>query len=133
MTDKLYTEDHEWLSMESDDVAIVGISEFAQQELGDVVYVELPDVGDEFEAGSELAVVESVKAAEDVKAPVSGTVIEVNEDLPDTPEIVNESAEDHGWFCKILLSNSGELDDLMGEDEYVELVQKLSDEQGKLF
>ncbi len=133
MTDKFYTSEHEWVSMESDDVAAVGVSDYAQQELGDIVYIELPEVGDEIEAGSDMAVVESVKAAEDVKAPVSGTVVEVNEDLPDSPELVNESPMDYGWFCKIRLSNPGEVEDMMGQEEYDELVQRLSDEQGKLF
>ena len=133
MTDKLYTNDHEWVSMESDDIAVVGISDFAQQELGDVVFVELPEVGDEFEAGDEMAVVESVKAAEDVKAPVSGAVVEVNEDLPDSPELVNESPEDYGWFCKIRLSQSTELDDLMSEVEYAQLAEQLSEDQGSLY
>ncbi len=128
MSDKRYTDDHEWADMDSEDTAIVGITDYAQEQLGDVVYVELPEIGDEFEHGADMAVVESVKAAAEVKAPVSGTIVEVNEELPDNPELVNESPLGDGWFCKIQLSNISEFDELMDEAQYTALVEQLTDD-----
>lgn len=98
-----YTRDHEWVRLDGD-VAVVGITTYAQEQLGDVVYVELPDVGKKLTAGGEAAVVESVKAASEVYAPVSGEVIEVNTALGDAPGTVNTSPEEEGWFMKIRLS-----------------------------
>ena len=99
-------------------VVTVGITDFAQDALGDVVFVELPEVGSEVEAGKSFGVVESVKAVSDVYAPVSGEVIEVNEDLPDTPELINTSPYDDGWMIKVRLSKPSQLDDLMDAEAY---------------
>ncbi|CAO3444908.1 glycine cleavage system protein GcvH [Azospirillum largimobile] len=114
---KKFTKDHEWVLVEGD-VATVGVSDFAQSQLGDVVFVELPEAGRELEQGKEAAVVESVKAASDVYAPVSGTVIEANQALVDDPSMVNSAAETDGWFFKIRLKSSSELDALMDEAAY---------------
>ena len=114
---KLFTDEHEWLDVDGD-VATVGISTFAAEQLGDVVFVELPDVGKTVAKGDEAAVVESVKAASEVYAPVSGEITEVNSALTDAPQTVNESAEDKGWFMKIKLSDKGQLDGLMDADAY---------------
>lgn len=117
MSQMYFTEDHEWLSVEGD-AAIVGITDYAQQQLGDVVFVELPDEGKELVQGGEAAVVESVKAASEVYAPVSGTVTAVNTDLEGTPALVNESAMDAGWFFAVTLADPKELDNLMDQDAY---------------
>lgn len=116
--DLKYANSHEWVREEGDDVVVVGISDFAQEKLGDVVFVELPEVGAEVAAGDPIAVVESVKAASDIYAPVSGTIIEANDSLEDAPEIINEDSYEDGWFFKIKLSDSGELDDLLDADAY---------------
>ena len=118
-----YTEEHEWILIE-DDIATIGITDFAQDQLGDVVFVELPEVGDELEAGKSFGVVESVKAVSDVYAPLSGEVVEVNSDLPDEPEMVNTSAYEDGWMVKIRLSDPGEIDDLMDAAAYQEFVEQ---------
>src|SRR5688572_30243373 len=124
MTQTYYTEDHEWLRIESDDVAVVGITDYAQDQLGDVVYVELPKPGAEHKRGDAIAVVESVKAAADVKAPASGSVIEVNEALAGSPELVNQDPTDRAWFYKMRLSNREELSGLMDENAYNEFAKK---------
>lgn len=124
MADIYYTEDHEWIRVE-DGIGTVGITDYAQSQLGDVVYVELPDVGKTFAQKDDAAVVESVKAASDVYAPVSGEVVEVNEALADTPGTVNESAGGDGWFYKIKLSEPSELDDLMDEAAYQAFIEGL--------
>jgi glycine cleavage system H protein len=116
MTTK-YTKDHEWVSVDGD-IGTCGITTYAAEQLGDVVFVEVPALGKVVAQGGDLAVVESVKAASDVYAPVSGMVVEVNIMLADAPEGVNEGAEDGGWFAKIKLSNAGELDDLMDRAAY---------------
>ena len=116
-----YTEEHEWIAIEAD-IATIGISDFAQSQLGDVVFVELPEVGDELEAGKPFGVVESVKAVSDVYSPLSGEVMEINEDLPDAPELLNTSPYEDGWMIKIRLSNPQELDDLLDAAAYQELV-----------
>ena len=118
-----YTEEHEWVLVE-EDIATIGITDFAQEQLGDVVFVELPEVGDELEAGKSFGVFESVKAVSDVYAPVSGEVVEINDDLPDEPEILNNSPYEDGWMIKIKLSDSSELDDLMDVADYQEFVEK---------
>ncbi len=120
-----YTKDHEYIRVEGD-AGIVGISEYAQAQLGDVVYVELPSVGKTLAKGDEAAVVESVKAASEVYAPVSGEVVEVNSDLEGTPGAVNEDAAGRGWFLKIRLTNPGELEGLMTEEQYGEFVKSIS-------
>lgn len=112
-----YTEEHEWILVE-DDLATIGISDFAQDSLGDVVFVELPEVGTELLAGKAFGVVESVKAVSDVYAPVSGIVEEVNDELPDAPEMINTSPYDDGWMIKIRMTDSSEVDDLMDADAY---------------
>lgn len=112
-----YTKDHEYVRIDGE-VGVVGITDYAQGQLGDVVYVELPAVGKAVTAGGEAAVVESVKAASEVYAPVSGEVVAVNDRLPDSPATVNESPEDAGWFMKIKLANAAELDGLMTEEQY---------------
>ncbi|MEK9661580.1 MAG: glycine cleavage system protein GcvH [Alphaproteobacteria bacterium] len=117
MSERKFTEDHEWIDLDGD-VATVGITDFAQEQLGDVVFVELPEVGKSFARGDEAAVVESVKAAAEVYAPVSGEIVAVNDLLVDDPALVNASAMTNGWFFKVKLSNAGELDGMMDEDAY---------------
>lgn len=119
-----YTKDHEWVRIEGD-VGTVGVTNFAQEQLGDVVFVELPEAGRELTLGGEAAVVESVKAASDVFAPVSGTVTESNQALAEEPSMVNSAAETDGWFFKLRLSNPSELDDLMDADAYKAYVEGL--------
>lgn len=120
-----YTKDHEWVIVEGD-VATVGISNYAQEQLGDVVFVEVPEVGASLGKGDELAVVESVKAASEVYAPITGEVVEVNEELEDTPSMVNEEAQGGGWFAKLKVSDASELDELMDEAAYKEYTEGLS-------
>ena len=117
MSEIKFTKDHEWIKIEGE-TATFGITSYAAEQLGDVVYVELPEIGKTFAAGDALAVVESVKAASDVYAPVSGEVIEANDALTDAPQTVNEAAQTDGWFAKIKLSNLSELDGLMDEAAY---------------
>ena len=112
-----FTKDHEYVSVDGD-IATVGITDYAQSQLGDVVFVELPASGKTLKQGDEAAVVESVKAASEVYAPVSGTVVEINAGLPDSPSDVNEDPLGKGWFVKIRLSNPAELDALMDEAAY---------------
>ncbi len=119
-----YTEEHEWIRMD-DDIGTVGISDFAQEQLGDVVYVEPPEVGKTVARFAEVAVIESVKAASEVRAPVSGEVVEVNEALNDNPELVNSSPIGDGWFFKLRISDLSELDDLMDEAAYKTYVEGL--------
>jgi glycine cleavage system H protein len=116
-----FTEDHEWVLIE-DDVLTVGVTDFAQESLGDIVFVELPDVGTKLEAGKAFGVVESVKAVSDVYAPVSGEVVEINEELPDAPEVINTSPYEDGWMIKIKLDNPAELDALMDAEAYQEFL-----------
>ena len=119
-----YTKEHEWVLVDGD-TATVGISLYAQEQLGDVVFVELPEVGKKIEKGKEMAVVESVKAASEVYAPIGGEVLEVNNALTDAPATVNEDALGKGWFAKIKLANKGELDGLMDEAAYKAYVDGL--------
>ena len=119
-----YTEDHEWTTVDGD-VGTIGISPYAAKALGDVVFVELPDVGKELAKGDEAAVVESVKAASEVYAPIGGEVTEINETLEDTPETVNESPDGDGWFLKIRIADAGELDGLMDSNAYAEFCKGL--------
>ena len=113
-----YTKSHEWVRQEGDGTVTIGITDHAQELLGDLVFVELPEVGSDLNAGDASCVVESVKAASDVYMPISGEVTEVNEALADTPEIINDSAFDDGWLFKAKLSAEVELDDLMDADAY---------------
>ena len=112
-----YSEEHEWVLVDGE-VATIGITDFAQDSMGDVVFVELPEVGARIDAGQACGVVESVKAVSDIYSPVSGEVVEVNEGLPDTPEDVNSSPYEQGWIAKIKLSAAGEVDGLMDADAY---------------
>ena len=118
-----FTQDHEWIRVEGD-TGVVGITDFAQEELGDLVYIELPEVGKRFSQGKEAAVVESVKAAADLKAPVTGTITEVNSALADEPGKVNSDPEGEGWFFKIKIANASELDGLLDEVAYGALIKK---------
>lgn len=117
-----FTPDHEWLRLEDDGTVTVGITDHAQQALGELVYVELPEVGRECEAGDACAVVESVKAASDVYAPVAGEITEVNEDLEDSPESVNSSPYEDGWLMRIQPVNPAALEDLFDADAYRQFV-----------
>lgn len=121
---RYYTEDHEWIEVE-DDIAIVGITDYAQGQLGDVVFVETPIAETVFAKGDDAAVVESVKAASDVYAPVSGEVIKGNDALVEDPALVNSDPEGEGWFFKMTLTDDGELNDLMDEDAYKEFIADL--------
>ncbi len=118
-----YTEEHEWVLIE-EEIVTVGITDFAQDQLGDVVFVELPEVGTQLEAGKSFGVVESVKAVSDVYAPLSGEVVEVNSDLPDEPEMVNNSAYEDGWMIKIRFSNPAELDTLLNAADYQDFIEQ---------
>jgi len=121
---RYFTEDHEWVDVDGD-VGTVGISEYAQNQLGDIVFVDVPEEGKVLSKGDEAAVVESVKAASDVYSPVSGTVIEGNGALGETPGTVNDDAEGEGWFFKLTLSDPSELEELMDEAAYEAFVAKL--------
>ena len=125
--DLLYTSEHEWLRREDDGSVTVGITEHAASALGDLVYVELPEIGQDVETGGEMAVVESVKAASDVYAPVTGTVVEVNEELSDDPEKINADPYGDGWIVRIELGDSLDEGELMTPDAYQELLDELDD------
>ena len=120
--DLRYLESHEWVHADGD-TARVGITDFAQDELGDVVFVELPDEGDRLTAGEELGVVESIKAVSDIYAPVSGTVTAVNEALFDQPELLNEDPFGEGWLLELELADGGEIDDLLDADAYRDQIE----------
>jgi glycine cleavage system H protein len=124
MSEIRYSQDHEWVKLDGD-VATIGITHYAQEQLGDVVFVELPEIGKKVEKGKELAVVESVKAASEVYAPVSGEVIEVNSALSEAPATVNEDALGKGWFAKLKVSDKGQLAGLMDEAAYKKFVEGL--------
>lgn len=117
-----YTEDHEWLRAEGDDIIVVGITEHAATQLGDVVFVELPDVDAMVGSGDEVVVIESVKAASDILAPVDGEIIEVNTKLTENPGLVNEDPLGAGWFFKLKVDDLAVMDGFMDEDEYKDLV-----------
>ena len=111
---------HEWMKVEEDTIVAVGISDYAQDQLGDIVFVELPELGSEVNQGDEVAVVESVKAASEIYSPVSGRIIEVNSSLEDSPEIVNSSAFEEGWFFKVEVADSSEFENLLSPEQYSE-------------
>ena len=113
-----YATSHEWVRNEGDGTVTIGITEHAQDLLGDMVFVELPDVGDEVSTGDDICVAESVKAASDIYAPISGEVVEVNEDLEDSPELVNSDAFGDGWLFKIKMEDAGELENLLDAEGY---------------
>ena len=119
-----FTKEHEWIRVDGD-TATVGISDHAQEQLGDIVFAEVPETGKRLSKGQEAAVVESVKAASDVYAPVSGEVIEGNQAVADDPALINSDPEGEGWFFKLKLDNPGELDGLMDEDAYREWIKTL--------
>lgn len=121
---RYFTEDHEWIDVDGD-VGTVGISDYAQGQLGDIVFVEVPEAGRTLKKGDEAAVVESVKAASDVYSPVSGEVIEGNAKLADEPDLVNGDPEGDGWFYKLTIADTSELDALMDESAYAAFVEKL--------
>jgi glycine cleavage system H protein len=121
---RYFTEEHEWVDVDGD-TATIGISDYAQEQLGDIVFVEVPAAGAELAKGKEAAVVESVKAASDVFAPVSGTVTEGNAALEDDPALVNTSPEGEGWFFKLTIADAGELEGLMDEAKYKDFVTSL--------
>lgn len=122
MTQLKFSRDHEWVRIEDNGEAAIGITEFAQGELGDVVFAELPEVGCKVSAGEEAAVVESVKAASDIKMPISGTVIAINENLADNPELINQDPLGDGWFLRLKPDQTEELDQLMDEAAYQDFI-----------
>lgn len=124
MAETRYTKDHEYIRIEGD-TGTVGISDYAQSQLGDVVFVELPEIGKALGKGGEAAVVESVKAASEVYAPISGEVVEVNSELEAAPGTVNEDPAGKGWFLKLKIKDAGELESLMSEAEYQDYVKSL--------
>ena len=125
MSELKYTEDHQWIRLEEDDTATIGITDYAQEQLGDVVYVELPETGRELGMGDEVAVVESVKAAGEVKMPLTGTVLAINENLEDEPESVNADPEGDGWFMRIKINHPEEVEELMDDNAYNEFLTGL--------
>ena len=120
-----FTTDHEWIRVEGD-TAVIGVTDYAQQQLGDVVFVELPDVGKVLERGKDAAVVESVKAASEVYAPIDGEVTEINPLLQDQPDTVNSDPHGAGWFFKIKLSDTAQLDALLDETQYKNMIAELT-------
>jgi glycine cleavage system H protein len=124
MSDTKFSEEHEWIVIDGD-VGTVGITDYAQEQLGDVVYVELPEVGRTVEKDGEMATIESVKAASEIFAPVSGEVVEVNTALDDDPALINSDAEAGGWIVKLRIADAGELDGLMDADGYKKFVEGL--------
>ena len=123
MNNKKYSKTHEWIFLEND-VATVGISNHAQESLGDIVFVELPDLGKTVKAASEISVIESVKAASDIYSPLDGEIIKVNEKIKEDPSIINRDSENEGWLFKIKLSNQDNIDDLMNIDKYNKFIEE---------
>ena len=119
--DFLYTKDHEWIRLEEDGTAVVGITDYAQESLGDITFVEFPEIGASFKSGDVFGVVESVKAASDLYMPVGGEILEINKDVEATPELVNQDAFSKGWLLKIRLSDSSQTEGLMKPDEYASI------------
>jgi len=125
MSELKYTEDHQWIRLEEDNTAVIGITDYAQEQLGDVVYIEMPAVGRELGKDDEAAIVESVKTAGEVKMPLTGTVLSVNENLQDEPELVNADPEGEGWFMTISIINPEEVEGLMDDNDYNEFLTGL--------
>ncbi len=123
MSELKYTDDHEWIRQEEDGSLTFGITDHAQDSLGDVVFVELPEVGQTLAAGAEVAVIESVKAAGEIKLPVAGTILEVNETLADKPELVNSDPLGEGWFFRLQPDDTAALDNLMSEEQYRDFIE----------
>ena len=128
LRDFKFTKEHEWVKPDGD-TAAVGISDYAQKELGDVVYVELPPVGESYNQGDTCSTIESVKAVSDIFAPLSGEIAEVNEELEDNPELVNKDPYGKGWIFKMNLENPDELDELMNAQEYEEYLKGIAEEE----
>jgi len=120
-TDRRYTKEHEWVRVE-DNVAVVGITDYAQDQLGDIVYLELPSPGTQVKQLDKLGEIESVKAVSDLYSPVSGEVVEVNQEVNDRPELVNQSPYDEGWLVRVRLADPAEVDDLLSAEQYDELI-----------
>ncbi|HDQ03835.1 MAG TPA: glycine cleavage system protein GcvH [Deltaproteobacteria bacterium] len=123
-TDRLYSKDHEWIKDEGDGTATIGITDYAQEMLTDIVFVELPQVGKNIAQGESMAVVESVKSVSDVYAPVSGEIVDVNKNLEDTPELVNQDAFGDGWIAKIKIADPNQLKSLLGAADYEKLIKE---------
>ena len=121
-SDLLYTKDHEWIKLHDDGTATVGITDYAQESLGDITFVEFPEVGAMLEIGDTFGVVESVKAASDLYMPVSGEIVEINEEVDAAPELVNQEAFTQGWLLKVRLSDASQVADLMKPEAYAELM-----------
>ena len=117
-----YSDTHEWISQESSSIVRIGITDYAQEQLGDVVFVELPSIGTMLEKGDQAGVIESVKAASDIYAPLSGRVVAVNEQLSDQPEWINQAPYDQGWLFTLQLNNSEEIEDLLNSEDYKKIV-----------
>ena len=122
MSEKKYSKEHEWISLENE-IATVGITNHAQDSLGDIVFIELPEIGKIVKAGDQVGVVESVKAASELYSPVNGIIIEINNELQKTPQLFNTDPEDTGWYMKIKLENTNELTTLMNFDQYKEIIK----------
>ncbi|EGA68662.1 glycine cleavage system protein H [Vibrio sinaloensis DSM 21326] len=118
-----FADSHEWVRDNGDGTVTIGISEHAQEMLGDVVFVDLPEVEDEVEAGESFSLVESVKAASDIYAPITGEIVEINEELEDSPELINEEPYEGGWIVKVKMSDASELDNLKDADEYLNSIE----------
>lgn len=118
-----YSQEHEWVKVE-DDLCVIGVTDFAQKELGEIVFVELPEVGQVFDANDELGTIESVKAVAEVYTPVAGEVVETNEAVAEDPEVVNEDPHGDGWLVKLRFSSASDLDELMSAEEYEEFVSR---------
>jgi glycine cleavage system H protein len=121
-TEYLYSREHEWIRVQ-DDVCVVGITEFAQQELGEVVFVELPEVGQVFDSGDEIGTIESVKAVAEVFTPLAGEIVEINDAVHDDPELINEDPHNEGWLVKVRFSSAADLKQLMNAEQYEEFVK----------
>ena len=121
MNEKKYSKDHEWLEL-NDDIATVGITNYAQESLGDIVFIELPEIGRLVKSGDQIGFVESVKAASDLFSPVSGEIIEVNYELQNSPQLLNTDSENTGWYMKIKIDNADELTNLMNFNQYKETI-----------
>lgn len=119
----LYTETHEWVKIEGEE-ALIGITDYAQHELGDIVYVEMPEIGDALEAGEAFGSIEAVKAVEDLISPISGEVIEINDALQDQPELINKSAFEKGWLVRVRVTDQEELDNLLKAAAYKQLIEE---------
>lgn len=126
--DYRYTESHEWLRIEEDNIVTIGITDYAQEKLGDIVGVELPRVGDEVEKGERIGMIDSQKASSEVFAPVSGVVVEVNELLGDDPGVINSDPYEEGWLCRLEVEDLDQLDELLTADDYEEIISREEEE-----